>query len=274
MCIAYLNIGRPGWPVLVAANRDEFHARPTAAAQPWPGLPQLLAGRDLQAGGTWLGVTTSGRYALLTNYREPGKTMPPDTPTRGVLVRDFLLGDAGPGAYLHDIAARGNDWAGFNLIVGNPDQSWYYGNRSPAAPRRLAPGSYVLSNHLLDTPWPKARRLRQALSGLPAGQWHENPQKVFALLHDTRQADAGELPDTGVGAELELLLSSPFIISPAYGTRCSSVLAMGNDGHIMFCEQGYDSTGRPTRRHDWQLEYGSGSTQARWTTPASDVSGF
>ena len=254
MCIAYLSLGNPGWPLLIAANRDEFHARPTRAAAPWPEAPDLIAGLDLQGGGTWMGVTASGRHALLTNYREPGHPVPPGAPSRGLLVRDFLLCEDDPAAWIDTVAARPDDWAGFNLIVGDARQTWYLGNRDPArAPRRLPPGRYVLSNHLLDTPWPKAARLRASLDALPPATWAAAPEQVFERLRDTTPAEDARLPATGLTLEFERLLSSPFIISPDYGTRCSTVLARSADGRTLFSELGYDAAGRPLERHDWRF---------------------
>lgn len=259
MCIAYLSLGHPQWPVLIAANRDEFHARPTRAAGPWPGCPGVIAGQDLSAGGTWLGYAAGGRFALLTNYREPGLPTPAGAPSRGVLVRDYLLSAASAADYSRAIASRSADWAGFNLIVGDLHQVWYLGNRDPAgSPRPLKPGRYVLSNHLLDTPWPKSRRLRDALDALPAERWTQAPDEVFALLHDTTQAQASDLPDTGLATAHEQLLSSPFIISPDYGTRCSTLIAIQADGATLFSEQSFDAAGHSTERHDWRLKASDG----------------
>lgn len=254
MCIAYLSIGHPDWPLLIAANRDEFHRRASAPAAPWPGHPGLIAGRDLVAGGTWLGWTRAGRFGFLTNYREPGRTPPPDAPSRGTLVRDFLLGSASAEDCLQDLAGRAQEWAGFNLVVGDKASVGYLSNRDPAgAPRRLSAGSHVLSNHLLDTPWPKARRLREHLDALAHDQWAADPDAVFAALRDTTQAADDERPDTGLEPERERLLSSPFIISPDYGTRCSTVIAVDRQGNTLFCEQSYDPDGRLRERHDWRL---------------------
>lgn len=254
MCIAYLSLGAPGWPLLIAANRDEFHARPTRAAGPWPQAPDLVAGLDLQGGGTWMGATAAGRYALLTNYREPANPVPPGAPSRGLLVRDFLLGGDDPADWIAAIAARADNWAGFNLIAGDARQAWYLGNRDPArAPRRLGPGRYVLTNHLLDTPWPKAARLRASLDALPPAAWASEPEQVFERLRDTTPAEDARLPATGLALERERLLSSPFIISPDYGTRCSTVLAGAADGRTFFSEQDYDTSGRLRERHDWRL---------------------
>lgn len=254
MCIAYLSLGHPDWPVLIAANRDEFHARPASPAGPWPGRPDVVAGRDLDAGGTWLGCGPDGRYALLTNYREPGFSAPAGAPSRGTLVRDYLLGETGAAEYGETIARQSRRWAGFNLILGTPGESWYVGNRNPSpAPRRLEPGTHVLSNHLLNTPWPKTQRLREALDALPPESWMPEPDRVFALLRDTTPAPEAELPRTGLSPAREKLLSSPFIVSPEYGTRCSTVIAIGADRRVLLSEQSYGPDGQPTERHDWRL---------------------
>ncbi|MER1968168.1 NRDE family protein [Castellaniella sp. GW247-6E4] len=253
MCIAYLAIGDPRWPLFIAANRDEYHARPTAAAAPWADRPDIIGGLDLLAGGTWLGWARAGRFALLTNYREPGNRRS-GTPSRGVLVRDFLRGDAPAAVYAADIQSRGEDYKGFNLIVGDTAGVHYASNRDPLARARpLASGRYVLSNHLLDTPWPKAGRLRAALDARPPEVLADDPDGVFAVLRDAEPADDAILPATGVSIELERLLSSPFIVSPDYGTRCTTVIAVAADGHALFSEQSYDPAGRASERHDWRL---------------------
>jgi len=255
MCIAYLSVGHPEWPVLIAANRDEFHRRASAALAPWPGHPEVMAGRDLTAGGTWLGWSQPGRFGFLTNYREPGAVPPPHSPSRGTLVRDFLLGRDTAQDYLQDLAAHAQDWAGFNLVVGDAQGVWYLSNRDPSSdPHRLPAGQHVLSNHLLNTPWPKARRVRARLDALPPGQWVADPEAVFAALQDTTQASEDELPRTGLAPDFERLLSSPFIISPDYGTRCSTIVAMARTGETLLCEQSYDPDGRPHERHDWRLQ--------------------
>ncbi len=255
MCIAYLVLGDPAWPLFIAANRDEYHARPSAAAAPWTSRPDIIGGLDLHAGGTWLGWSRAGRFALLTNYREPGRHRP-DAPSRGVLVRDFLLGTESATAYAQAIHARCMDYNGFNLIVGDADSVEYLSNRAPDAargPRRLSPGRYVLSNHLLDTPWPKAARLRAALDAQPLDALAGDPDSVFAILRDAEPAEDAALPSTGVPVELERLLSSPFILSPDYGTRCTTVIAVRHDGQALFSEQSYDPAGQAGERHDWRF---------------------
>lgn len=252
MCIAYLALGDPHWPIFIAANRDEFHARPSTPAMRWPEHPSVIAGRDMEAGGTWLGLGVYGRFALLTNYREPGQHIL-NAPSRGALVLDFLLGTQTPGEYAEAIHTAGQAYNGFNLIVGTPDQAFYTSNRSGKTDATaLTPGCYVLSNHLLDTPWPKASRLRQRLDALPLSNMNEALEQAFAGLRDTTQADDNSLPDTGLPHAQERLLSSPFIISPDYGTRCSSVVAVHATGRTLFSEISYDPAGRVTERHDWR----------------------
>ncbi|ARP76292.1 hypothetical protein CAL11_09115 [Bordetella genomosp. 6] len=229
MCLAVLALhALPGLPVLIAANRDEFHARPTAEAARWPGSPALYAGRDLLAGGTWMGVSDQGRYAVVTNFRDPGNIQP-DAPSRGALVEAFLRGEASAQEYLHDIHARGARYNGFNLIVGDAGGAWYCSNRD-GAPRRLADGVYALSNHLLDTPWPKLARTKAAFERIIAATPQPDLPALYAALADPTPAADHELPATGLALERERLLSSPFIVSPDYGTRSACVLALHDDG--------------------------------------------
>lgn len=220
-------------PLIVAANRDEFYARPSAHAQRWADAPQVIAGRDLQGGGTWLGVTRSGRFAALTNVREPAEPVPRGAPSRGRLVADFLRGDQSPGDFVTRVA--GDRYAGFNLIVADRRSLWYLSNRS-GAPRALDPGVYGLANAGLDSPWPKVRRGRSGLAALVA-TGAATPARLLGLLADTRPGPAEELPNTGVGLAMERLLSPLFISSPGYGTCCSTVLTILRDGAVEFCER-------------------------------------
>ena len=163
MCLAVLALHAvPGIPVLIAANRDEFHARPTLAAAQWPDAAGIYAGRDALAGGTWMGASSHGRYALVTNFREPGLNRA-DAPSRGALVERYLRGDEPPAEYMARVHDEGQAYNGFNLIVGDMEQAWYVSNRD-GAPRRLVAGVYALSNHLLDTPWPKLARTKRAFA--------------------------------------------------------------------------------------------------------------
>jgi uncharacterized protein with NRDE domain len=225
------------YPLVLAANRDEFYARPTAPAAFWEDAPHVLAGRDLEAGGSWLGVTRSGRWAALTNYRDP-PTARPGRPSRGALVGDFLSGDATPADYLAGVAADAERYDGFNLLVGDLTDALYFGNRMPgdAAPRRLEPGLYGLSNHLLDTAWPKVERGRRLLGELlDAGA--PTPEALFEILYDTEIAPLHALPDTGVDAHWERVLSASFITTPTYGTRASTALIVERAPTATFVER-------------------------------------
>lgn len=229
----------PDYPLVVAANRDEFFARPARPAHWWDDAPGLLAGRDLEAGGTWMGVSRTGRFAALTNYRDPSQQRT-GAPSRGALVRDCLESEDDTHATLTRIAAVSNAYAGFNLLAFDGRALAVHASTTGEI-RSLAPGVYGLSNHLLDTPWPKVRRARErfaaALTELP------DDHKLLALLTDDQPAPDEHLPQTGVSIEWERRLSPAFIRAPGYGTRCSSVLTMNNDGAVCFREWTWDERG-------------------------------
>jgi len=231
----------PEYPLVLAANRDEFYRRPTAPAQWSPGAQGILAGRDLDAGGTWLGVTRQGSFAALTNYRDPARQRA-DAPTRGRLVPEILARTSAPAARLARLQAEAPRYNGFNLLWGEEGQLTVY-ESVPQRTRRLGPGIYGLSNHLLDTPWPKVEqaksRLAAALGALP------DEQALLALLRDDAPAPDEQLPRTGVSLEWERLLSSAFICAPEYGTRCSSLLTLSRQGAARFREQTWDASGQP-----------------------------
>ena len=259
MCIAYLAFqAHDDWPLFLAANRDEFHARPARVAAPWVDHPHVIAGIDEVAGGTWLGVTRQGRFAVLTNYRDLRLAGPANPASRGELVKQFLTGNSPAPAYASHVAQQGRNFAGFNLIVGDMTSAVYTGNEHPQAQtaHALTPGRYVVSNHLLDTAWPKTERLRLVLNNFPLDHLERSINQVFELLRDTTQAPDEDLPQTGLSLEKERLLSSPFIISPDYGTRCSTIVAIHKSGKALFSELTYDRQGQPLERHDWpwQLE--------------------
>ncbi len=226
----------PEYPLVVAANRDEFRARPTAAAARWPDAPQVVAGRDLEAGGTWLGATDAGRFAAVTNVREPGR--PPGARSRGHLTRDFLTGTAPPGDFAAGIP--GEAYSGFNLLLSDGRTLWYRSNRDGAA-RPLPTGIHGVSNHLLDTPWPKLTtakaRFAEALRRLP----DESP--FFDLLADDEIVPDEALPATGVPLEWERRLSAVFVRSPDYGTRASTLLVRRADGGGFLLERSFDAAG-------------------------------
>jgi uncharacterized protein with NRDE domain len=230
------------FPLVLAANRDEFYERPSAPAAFWDDMPDLLAGRDLREGGTWLGVTTKGRLAALTNYRDPA-SLKIGAPSRGRLVSDYLHGREIPEAYLRRIAPDADCFNGFNLLVGDPADLFCYSNRG--ARERLDPGIYGLSNCLLNTPWPKVERGKTALTALLKEQKGLSPERLFALLADRTRPPDDHLPDTGVGLAWERVLSPPFIESPVYGTRSSTVLLIDRRGEVTFTERVFNGGGDP-----------------------------
>ena len=256
MClILFAHDAHPRYRLVVAANRDEFHARPTAPAARWKDAPWILAGRDLQSGGTWIGVTRAGRWAAVTNYREPRKQRP-DAPSRGELVSDFLRGEDSPARYAERVSTHAAAYNGFNLLVGAPGSLFWLSNRAPAGtPRPLTPGIYGLSNHLLDTPWPKVQRGKRALEGLLAGP-ELGPEPLLEILLDQTFAADHELPETGVGPALERVLSTIFIASPEYGTRSSTALLVDREGRVLFVERSYrpHTTDWQERRHEFEIE--------------------
>jgi uncharacterized protein with NRDE domain len=230
------------FPCVIAANRDEFHRRAAEPAHWWPAEPQILAGRDLQAGGTWLGMTRSGRFAALTNYRDPEQRKP-NTPSRGTLVTSILQSNAGVEETLRRLQQEGAAYNGFNLLFSDGERLAIYESMSGLG-RELGPGIYGLSNHLLDTPWPKVQaaksRLSAALAELP------DTHSALALLRDEAPAPEESLPKTGMSVEWERLLSSAFIRSSAYGTRCSTVVRVDRQGHAAFDEWTWDAAGQET----------------------------
>ncbi|NGP52556.1 NRDE family protein [Thioalkalivibrio sp. XN8] len=237
-------------PLVLAGNRDEFHDRPAAPADWWPG--PIVGGRDLRAGGTWLAAARDGRFAVVTNYREPmAEGRGPRS--RGELVSAYLAGDTGPQEWARRVAARGDDYAGFNLLLGAPDRLVYLSNRG-RGPEVLEPGIYGLSNHLLDTPWPKLERTRARFAELlGAGA---DTGALLGMLADRTPAAADELPDTGLPPEWERLLSSPFIVDPRYGTRCSTVLRLAKGVGMELAERSFDPAGAAVdeRRFEFALE--------------------
>lgn len=230
---------RPGHaqPLIVAANRDEFYARPSLPLGQWQETPQVYAGRDLEAGGTWLGVGANGRFAALTNIRDPHQ--PAARKSRGELVARFLGGSMPIDDYLDDVVARSLEYAGFNLLVGNTNELWHYHARDAEAVL-LPPGVYGLSNAGLDTPWPK---LLKARAGLETLLDDPRPERLLALLSDAQTAPFAELPDTGVGLATESLLSSVFIASQSYGTRASTALIVQADGSRHLVERSFGPYG-------------------------------
>ncbi len=264
MCILLLALRqRRPYRLILAANREEHYARPAQAAAFWEDAPEVLAGRDLSAGGTWMGITRSGRFAAVTNYRDtPSKRA--GRPSRGHLVSAFLTGEETPATYLAGVARSAQRYNGFSLIVGK-DEDWaYYSNREGRV-QPLPSGLYGLSNHLLDTPWPKVTRGKQALAALLASEETLDPQALFAVLADRTVAADAELPDTGFGLERERGLSAQFVTMDDYGTRCSTVVLVDHDGNVDFIERSFD--GSPERyttvAYRFQIEHGAPAARQR-----------
>ncbi len=225
------------YKLIVAANRDEFYKRKTTHADFWDDHTNILAGRDLQAGGTWMGVNKNGLVSMLTNFRDL-KNIKDDAPSRGHLVSDFLKEEPSASSYLQKLAKNGQAYNGFNLICGNGDELYYYGNYQTGV-HKIQDGTHGLSNALLNTSWPKVERGKQKLQDL-IDQDQIIVSKLFATLYDDLKADVIELPDTGVGIEMEKMLSPMFIKSTNYGSRCSTVLLVDNDDNYTYVERTYN----------------------------------
>lgn len=235
MCLILLSYRQnPEYPFIFAANRDEFYDRPSAPLAVWEDRPDILGGRDLKEGGTWLGVSRKGRIAALTNYRDPLHAKP-DAPSRGWLVRDFLAGDTDASAYVKLLKKKGDRYNGFNMILGQWPRLFYYSNMDGEA--ELEPGLYGLSNHLLDTPWPKVERGKRKLAALLKNAERPSEERIFEVLGDAFRPGDSRLPDTGIGLEWERILSSVFITCPVYGTRSSSVIIISRAGRVSFTER-------------------------------------
>jgi len=243
MCLIVL-----GWrasaafPLVVAANRDEWRDRPAEPARWWSDHPRLLAGRDLQAGGTWMGVTREGRFAAVTNFRDPSDKRS-NARSRGGLVTEFLLGSDSPARFLSNLSARSHEYNAFNLILGDGASLLYFGSRE-GAPRAIEPGVHGLSNHTLDEPWPKVvrgnARMGRALEG------RDPAPALFEMLSDRSGARDEDLPQTGVGIEWERRLASALITGEEYGTRVSTVLLVSSSGNVSFEERGRAADGSVT----------------------------
>ena len=245
----------PRWTLALAANRDEFHARPAAAAGIDPDAPDVYGGRDLVAGGGWLQVSTRGRLAAVTNVRAGGLPMEALPRSRGWLVRDFVRGDDDATDFGEALAPTAAEYGRFNLVTCDGASLSSAGNHPAFAHRVVAPGVHAMSNGAFDAPWPKSVRATRALAawldsdaagalGADAGESRVAAaiEPLFTALRDTTRAPDDELPDTGVGLELERALSPPFVLDARYGTRCSSVVLMATD-RIVFAERRFGPDG-------------------------------
>jgi len=246
MClIAFSYKHHPEYDLILVANRDEYYERPTRPAQFWNNHPDLLAGKDLQAGGTWLGITRTGRIAALTNYRAAGNYNP-DAPTRGTLPLSFLTGDMHPKTYMEQLQIKAFQFNGFNLLAGKPRSLYYLSNKTLNV-ERVQPGVHGLSNHLLDTPWPKVEKARSRLERI-TNKPDFSTGEIFEMLLDQNRAPEPLLPDTGVGPEKEKELSPIFIETGDYGTRSSALLLVNRNGIVQFTERYYRSHTRDIKQ--------------------------
>jgi uncharacterized protein with NRDE domain len=246
----------PRFDLALAANRDEFHARPSLPARPWPEDPAIVGGRDLEKGGSWLLASAHGRWAAVTNVR---RGLPAETAalSRGELVASFVATDQSIAAFLDALAPRAQDYGRFNLLVGTHENAHYASNFPVFQQRRLAPGVHAIANADLDTLWPKTRRLQGALADwlhTEAGSARPDRVPLLDALADTRRAADNELPDTGIGIDMERFLSPPFIVGERYGTRASTLLLAGG-GEARLVERRYGAAGIRQGEDEWRFAW-------------------
>ncbi len=239
----------PAFPLVVGANRDEYYTRPTAPAEFWSDAQDVLAGRDLQASGTWLGITRSLRFAAVTNFRDM-QSMTPGVRSRGELTSTFLRGDMPAEEYLEGVRRQAREFNGFNLFVADGTGLYYFSNRDGEV-RNLGPGTYGLSNHLLDTPWPKVAELKPRFDA--AIREPLDLDAIRRLLADRGIAPDSALPDTGVGLERERMLSAAFVLSDVYGTRSTTALSVGADRSVHFKEWSFGAEGAPIGEREYSF---------------------
>ncbi|MDM7860755.1 NRDE family protein [Alteromonas sp. ASW11-36] len=243
MCILFIAVNQhPKYPLIIAANRDEFHQRPTQSSRFWPECENLLAGRDVKAGGTWMGVTRNGRIAALTNIRDP-KRQNDQAKSRGELTVNYLLGNSGYSDFAQQLQNTADDYNGYNLLYGDikRGQLQVFNNHSLQL-QTLKNGYYGLSNASLNTPWPKIERGKLALADYCETHKELNIEALFALLGDQTKAEDHLLPDTGVPSEWEKQLSSIFIQGEQYGTRTSTLLIVDQHSHVNWYERNFNAS--------------------------------
>ncbi|MEA1962079.1 MAG: NRDE family protein [Bacillota bacterium] len=224
----------PCYQLVVAANRDEFFSRPARAAEFWTEAPNILGGRDLQEGGTWMGITTEGRFATLTNYRDPS-SYKQEAPSRGQLVQNYLCGQLSPESYIETLENGGTAYNGFNLLLGTYESMYYYSNRGKNI-CKVEKGVHGMSNSLLDVPWPKVSKGIKAVGDVVEHKEIEVEQ-LFAIMADREQPDERNLPQTGVSLEMEKMLAPMYVMSPHYGTRTTTVLLVDRKHRVQFWER-------------------------------------
>jgi uncharacterized protein with NRDE domain len=250
----------PHYRLVVAANRDEFHARPAAGLAPWEDSPDIIGGRDLQAKGTWLAIDRRGRFGSVTNFREFGRRRR-SAPSRGGLVPAFLAGDIAPGEHLRSLETDAPGYAGFNLLLADANSLWYASNRADVFARELPPGIYGLSNEFLDTPWPKLVRVRARLRALLEATDSADAQALsaglFGMLADRETASPDSPPPGALTPEWARKLSAPFVVDPSYGTRCSTVLTLSVAGALAIVERRFGADGALTAEAERALNVGA-----------------
>jgi uncharacterized protein with NRDE domain len=224
--------------LIIAANRDEFFARPTKVMNFWDDHPDILAGKDLAGGGTWLGIKRNGRFAALTNYRDPS-VQKSDPPSRGGIITRYLESRLTPKKFIDQLQKDAHKFNGFNLLAGDRNTLYWFSNMAPEA-KQLSPGIYGVSNHLIDTPWPKVTKGKKALAAILSREKELTMEPLFAMLTNTGTPGDSELPDTGVGKEWERILAPIFVRSPSYGTRSSTVIVMDETEKVEICERSFN----------------------------------
>jgi len=236
----------PRYRLVLAANRDEFHARPSAPLGQWDDAPAIIGGRDLQANGAWLAADRAGRVGVVTNFREFGRSRR-SAPSRGGLIPAYLSGDRAPADYFQSLETDAPGFAGFNLMLADARSLWYGSNRADAFARELGAGVYGLSNEFLDTPWPKLVRVRAGFRSLLDSRTAADPRalsaSLFDLLADREPAAPETIPPGDLSPEWARKLSAPFVLDPAYGTRCSTILTITEDGMLTITERGFGAGG-------------------------------
>lgn len=238
MCLVFIAVSRNSkYKLVLASNRDEFYNRKTAPAHFWEDHPFVVGGRDLEAAGTWMAMTRTGKIGLVTNYRDP-TNINPGAPSRGKLVSDFLVNGDSPDYYIKEVSKKGSQYNGFNLITGTINDLWYYSNYGKGI-QPLTPGIYGLSNHLLDTAWPKVIRGKENFTRQLSNK-EIAVDAMLNMLYDEERAADSALPDTGIGLERERALSSMFIKTKGYGTRCSTVVLVTHNNEVTYAERVYD----------------------------------
>lgn len=257
MCLLVLAWkAHPRYRLVVAANRDEYHDRPAGPLVRWPAPPGIIAGRDLRAGGTWLGIDRQRRFGVVTNFRDLVRA-PPQAPSRGQLIPRYLGGAAAAGEYLAALEREAGGYGGFNLLLADSDSLWYASNRNAKFAQALSPGVHGLSNERLDTPWPKLLRVRRGFEEWLRESGSAEGDQLFELLADrTPAGDEELLPSSALSREWERILSSPFVLHEKYGTRCSTIVAIEPSGATFIAERRFDPAGTRSGAAQYHLAPG------------------